>query len=106
MAALEQPSAGVQKLMDQVSMSYEIMKAECTNLSKVSQDLMPALARMIESVVATMVEEQVNKMEKIVDAKIAEAVSCMTPVQANWLVVPVLLFLCTNWTSISEVQQF
>lgn len=88
---MEQPSANceMQKAMDQFVMHYGNMAAEFTGVSQTCKELVPMFAKMIEAVV----EEQANRMEKIVDAKIAEAISCMTPVQANWLVVPVLLFI-------------
>jgi len=82
MAAIEQPSANfeMQKVMDQFAINYGNMAAEFTGVSKACKEFMPMFAKMIEAVV----EEQANKMEKIVDAKIAEAISCMTPVRANW----------------------
>ena len=75
----------IEQLVDQVTSNYEKMSMATDSQSKVVKDVLQAFIKLIEGMVKKMVEEEADKMEKIVDGKIAAAIS-KAPVQAQWLV--------------------
>ena len=75
----------LQQLMDQVTSNYENMSMAADSQSKVVKEVLQAFIKLIEGMVKMKVEEEADKMEKVVDGKIAAAIS-KAPVQAQWLV--------------------
>jgi nitrate/nitrite-specific signal transduction histidine kinase len=75
----------MQQLMDQIASNFEKMSMAADSQSKVAKDVLPAFVKLIEGMVKMMVEEEADKMEKVVDGKIAAAIS-KAPMQVQWLV--------------------